>query len=369
MKNVLLQQLNNSDFQWLKTHGDRQQIPAQTVLVEQHHPVNNFYIILQGVLVATMAKNQNRMDRVFAALEEDQELMQEITRFEPGEMFGEISFSETSPSITTVKSLDNVLVLVLPAKQLRDKLEQDIGFAARFYRASAILLLDRFNYLVQLFLTDKIGQIPPLQDVPLIFGELSDSDVDWMISSGQLEELKAGEIIISAGRPVENLYFITQGTISVLVSEERKNPLSSIFAALENDQETQELLQREIAQMAKGNLVGELAILDTHLSFLTYVALENCTVLKIPRQKFLLKLEQDVGMAARFYRVVLMLLSQRLQNLSSRLGYGRTEYKVGQSLSEDRVYEDEIDVASMDNLTLGGARLDWMLKRLKLKAN
>ena len=46
MKNVLLQQLNNSDFQWLKTHGDRQQIPAQTVLVEQHHPVNNFYIIL-----------------------------------------------------------------------------------------------------------------------------------------------------------------------------------------------------------------------------------------------------------------------------------------------------------------------------------
>ncbi len=369
MKNVLLEQLNNSDLQWLKTHGERKQVPAETILIEQHHPINNFYIILKGVLVATVVKNQSRMGRIFAVLEEEQNLTQEIIRFKPGEMFGEMSFPKTSVSSTTIKSLENALVLVVPAKQLGDKLNQDLGFAARFYRAGAILLLDRFNSLVQLFLTQKMGYIPPIQDVPLIFGELSDSDVDWMIYSGQLEELQADEVIISAGRQVENLYVIMHGTISVLVSEEKKNLLNSIFMALENEQETDESLQRKIARISKGELVGELAFLDASLSSLTYIALENSTVFKIPRQKFLIKLEQDMGMAARFNRVVVMLLSERLQSLISRLGYGRVTYQIGQSLSENKLYEDEIDLATMDNLTLGGARLDWMLKRLKLKVN
>lgn len=369
MKDVLLQELNNSDFQWLKTNGEHQSVSAGTFLIKQHNPVKNLYIPLKGVLTATVDKSQSRMGRVFATLEEDQDMTQEIARFEQGEICGEMSFLEISHSSMTVKSLEDALVLVVPAEKLRSKLYQDLDFAARFYRASAILLLDRFNQILQRFLTRKMGSIPSLQDVPLIFGELSDSDVDWMLYSGQLEEVKADEIIISAGRQVESLYVILQGTISVSVSEEKKNPLSSIFAALESEQKTDESLKREIARLSKGELMGELAFLDTSLSSSTYVALENSTVFKIPRQKFLLKLEQDIGMAARFYRIVVMLLSERLQNLISRVGYGRVTYQTGQSLSENRLYEDEIDLATMDNLTLRGARFNWMLKRLKLKVS
>lgn len=80
----------------------------------------------------------------------------------------------------------------------------------------------------------------------------------------------------------------------------------------------------------------------------------------------ILKLQQDVGMASRFYRVIAKLMSGRVQGMISRLGFGKTSYSQGETLSQDTTYEDEIDLDVMDNLTLGGARFDWMLRRLKV---
>jgi hypothetical protein len=71
-----------------------------------------------------------------------------------------------------------------------------------------------------------------------------------------------------------------------------------------------------------------------------------------------------VGTAVRFYRVQSMLLSGRLQGLIARLGYGRNSYEIGQSLDVSTEYEDELSLDAIDNLTLGGARFDWMLRRL-----
>ena len=211
-----------------------------------------------------------------------------------------------------------------------------------------------------------MGQIAPLQDVPMIFGELSDSDVDWMLQKGHLEEVAADTVLIRAGEHVENLYILMQGTISVSVTEQKRNRLTSIFAALESDEETNETPGREIAHTSRGEIIGEMAALDSNISTATFRAVEDSLLLTIPRQQLLIKLQQDPGMASRFYRVVAILLSGRLQGLISRLGFGRSTYQVGQKLSQDISYEDEIDLDVMDNLTLGGARFDWMLKRLRV---
>jgi CRP-like cAMP-binding protein len=187
-----------------------------------------------------------------------------------------------------------------------------------------------------------------------------------MLGAGRLEEISDGEVLIRSGEQIENLYVILQGMIAISVKEEQPNRLTSLFAALESEEDTDESLEREIVRLSRGEIVGETLALDNPLSSFTLRALENSVLLRIPQRQLLVKLQQDVGMAARFYRVVAMLLSGRLQGLISRLGYGRSRYQLGQSLGQEAEYEDEIDLETMDNLTLGGARFDWMLKRLKV---
>jgi CRP-like cAMP-binding protein len=368
MTDILLEELSNSDIQWLKDIGQMQAINADTVLIQQQTRVNYLYIVMEGRFIATLTRHEGgRLGRAFAALEENQGLEQEIGQFATGEVLGEMTFLDITPAANAIKSAEDSVVLAIPSDELLEKLSRDFGFASRFYRAIAMLLLERFQSLVKLYLKRKLGQIAPLQDVPLIFGELNDSDVDWMLQKGYLENIPTETILINSGEQVENLYILLQGLVSVFVSEQKKNRLSSVFAALETeDQESSPPLGREIGQISRGEILGEIAAFDSHRSYSTIKTLENCSVLVIPRQQLLLKLQQDPAMAGRFYRVVAKLLSGRLQGLISRLGFGKSSYQVGQRLTPELQYEDELDLDVMDNLSLGGARFDWMLRRLKV---
>ena len=367
MIDTFLKQLSNSDVQWLKQNGHQQKIPRGEVLIEQKRSPNFFYLLISGELTGTISQNQGgRLGRAFAALEDERDLEQEIASFTPGEVVGKMPVVELTPAAMTVRAKETSALLAVPYERLTEQIEADLDFAARFYRAIAILLSERFGRLVQYILRPKRSQIPPLQDVPLIFGELSDSDVDWMLGVGRLEEVKAQQVLIRTGEQIENLYVILQGTLAVFAKEQQPNRLVSLFAALESDEETDESLATEIVRLERGEIIGEAITLDNPISTYTLRALEKSMLLRIPQRQLLVKLQQDVGTASRFYRVVAMLLSGRLQGLISRLGYGRSRYEIGQSLELDADYEDEIDLDTMDNLTLGGARFDWMLKRLKV---
>jgi bacteriocin-type transport-associated protein len=371
MIDTFLKQLSNSDIQWLKQNGHTQKIHAGEILINQVRSPDFFYLLISGELVASINQNQGGiLGRAFAALEEENDLQQEISRFTPGEVLGKMPVVELTPAMT-VKAAEDADLLAVPYEALRERIEEDFGFASRFYRAIAILLSERFERLVQYFLRPQMGQVAPLQDVPLIFGELNDSDVDWMLGVGRLEEISAQEVLIRTGEQIENLYVILQGTLAVFVQEQttNRNRLASLFAALETDvdnTEKDDSLEREIIRLYRGEIIGEAITLDNPMSTCTLRALEDSILLKIPQRQLLVKLQQDIGTASRFYRVAAMLLSGRLQGLISRLGYGRSRYQIGQSLSLEADYEDEIDLDTMDNLTLGGARFDWMLKRLRV---
>jgi bacteriocin-type transport-associated protein len=362
---IFLNQLSNSDIQWLKQNGHSRQIKSGNILIEQARSPNSFYLLIQGELAGSISQNQGgRLGRAFAALEDDLDLEQEIVRFSPGEVLGKMPAVELTAAVMTIRATEDSTVLAVAHEALRDRIAEDFGFAARFYRAIAMLLLERFSRLVQYFLRPKMGQAQPLQDVPLIFGELSDSDVDWMLGAGRLAEIETDRVLIRSGEQIEDLYIVLQGTLAVFVKEEKSNRLFNIFAALESDADTDTSLGREILTLYRGEIVGEAIALDNPTATATVKALENSILLRIPQQQLLLKLQQDVGAAARFYRVEAMLLSSRLQGLISRLGYGRSHYQPGASLDLAAKYEDELDFDTMDNLTLGGARFDWMLKRL-----
>lgn len=55
---------------------------------------------------------------------------------------------DTRPHSTTVQAAENSIVLAIPRQKLMSKLEQDSGFAVRFYRALASVLTDRLRNTV-----------------------------------------------------------------------------------------------------------------------------------------------------------------------------------------------------------------------------
>ena len=199
----------------------------------------------------------------------------------------------------------------------------------------------------------------------MLFGELSDSDVDWMISHSYLETVPPGTVLIRGGRAVEHIYVLIQGSASVSFKEETSTSLSRVFSLLESSDEL-DSPGYEIATSSVGEIIGETTLIDNRLTNYTFTTLEYSRVLVIDKQKLFVKLQQNNAIGARFYRLISILICARLQSLINRLGYGRSSYRVGQGLSPDIQYDDEIDLNLMDNLFLGGARFDWMLKRLKV---
>ena len=367
MTEVLIQQLNNSDINWMIANGSRQQLASNTILFRQQNSVNSLYIVLDGSLSATVKSNsESVLAGVSSALEDDSDLEQEIGCFSSGDVLGETSVLNLSPAATAVKATEKSTVLVLPRQKLLGKLRQDADFACRFYRAIAILQQNRFDQLIQQFIRRQNLKISPLQDIPLLFGELSDSDVDWIVRYSRVEEIAADTILIRENRPVETLYLLLRGTVSVAFNENSSSSFASVFSMLEKLEESDELPGYEIAQLTRGEITGEMALIDTRLSAYSFKALENLQVLAIDKQQLSIELQQNPAMGTRFLRAIAMLISAKMQALIGCIGYGESTYRMEESLSKNDRYADEIDVNMMDDLSLGGARFDWMLRRLKI---
>lgn len=141
MKKVLfiLNELNDEDIDWLVEVGRREEIPSGTVLIQEGLPVDTLYILLDGMLVVSISALAGK----------------QIARLATGEVVGEMSFIDARPPSATVKTLERSVVLAIPRLTLAEKLRQDIEFAARFYRALAILLSYRLRGTVKQLGQDK----------------------------------------------------------------------------------------------------------------------------------------------------------------------------------------------------------------------
>jgi CRP-like cAMP-binding protein len=91
----------------------------------------------------------------------------------------------------------------------------------------------------------------------------------------------------------------------------------------------------------------------------TVRALDDALVLAVPRAALSARLGADAAFAARFYRAVARLLSERLR-ASNRLRAGETS----PHLDETRQQSDELDVAGLDTVYLAGQRFERILRRL-----
>jgi CRP/FNR family cyclic AMP-dependent transcriptional regulator len=125
--------LEDEDVDWLISVGRRQELSPGSVVIQEGHPCDDIFLILDGLLAVSVATLDH----------------QPIAQLTSGEVVGEMSFVDGLPPSATVSAEQPSLVLAIACAQLRQKLLQDIWFAARFHRAMAILLSSRLRSTVK----------------------------------------------------------------------------------------------------------------------------------------------------------------------------------------------------------------------------
>jgi CRP/FNR family cyclic AMP-dependent transcriptional regulator len=131
MKKVLfiLGELTDDDIDWMIAISTQERVPAGTVLIQEGQLIDALYIVIDGNFTVSVQVLGDK----------------QVAHLSSGEVIGEMSFVDERPPSATVTAAVESLVLSIPREELAAKLQQDIGFASRFYRALAIFLSDRLR--------------------------------------------------------------------------------------------------------------------------------------------------------------------------------------------------------------------------------
>lgn len=175
-----------------------------------------------------------------------------------------------------------------------------------------------------------------------LIGGLTDDDLRWMINKAKVEKLPPGERLIYEGRPINALYFVMDGLLSVVIGAKE---------------------DRELAQISKGEVVGEVSFIDSRPPLATVKALETTEVLAISRFELNTKLHSDSKFASRFYQGLSLCLASRMRGTIRRLGYDNlTEYEIDQPETE------EFSEYTKEFLVLAQAKFDWLVQNMRYRS-
>ena len=173
----------------------------------------------------------------------------------------------------------------------------------------------------------------------IILGILDDGDLEWLIENGSAKQLQQGDYLLRQGIPVEAVYFLLTGTLSVEL--EKPQP-------------------RQLAEIESGEVVGEISLLDSRPSTASIRALDEALLLEIRHDALNPKLETDLGFQARLYRSLGMFLAQRMRSTILTLGYGEDR-------SEEEEEEiDEIEPQLLDGIERAAKRFELMVSKVKV---
>ncbi|KAA0256662.1 cyclic nucleotide-binding domain-containing protein [Acidobacteria bacterium ACD] len=124
----LLGILDDQDVEWMVRNGSRKEVPEGTAIIREGQPSEALFFVLSGEFGVTSGKMKGEISHVLE-----------------GEVVGEVSFVDSRPPSATVTAKRDSVVGAVPAAKLRRKLEEDAGFASRFYKSMAVTLADRLR--------------------------------------------------------------------------------------------------------------------------------------------------------------------------------------------------------------------------------
>ena len=168
---------------------------------------------------------------------------------------------------------------------------------------------------------------------------MDDEDLEWLIENGSAKQLQEGDYLLRQGIPVEAMYFLLTGTLSVEL--EKPQP-------------------RQLAEIESGEVVGEISLLDSRPSTASIRALDESLLLEIRHDALKPKLETDLGLQARLYKSLGMFLAQRMRSTILTLGYGEDRSE------EDEEEIDEIEPQLLDGIERAAKRFELMVSKVKV---
>lgn len=148
---IFLAELNNSDLDWMVRKSKKERLHTGMILISEDRKIDALYIVLSGLL------------SVFISSEDGDK---ELARISSGEIVGEISFIDDRPPLATVKAIAETEVLAISRMNLTKKLQEDMGFASRFYHGISLCLSDRMRGTVRLLGYGDDSQIKEAQNHP-----------------------------------------------------------------------------------------------------------------------------------------------------------------------------------------------------------
>jgi CRP-like cAMP-binding protein len=160
----ILGQLNDADVQWLAHNGTTRRLRNGEIIIREGQPIDALFVNLEGALSVTLEGNL------------------EVARLGAGEFVGEISFVDSAPPSATVKGVGSASVLEIKRADIQRKIDEDIGFSARFHRALAVFLADRLRAATRRLGYGKQGD---LSEGNVLADELDSTVLDSVSEAGE----------------------------------------------------------------------------------------------------------------------------------------------------------------------------------------
>jgi DMSO/TMAO reductase YedYZ molybdopterin-dependent catalytic subunit len=130
-----------------------------------------------------------------------------------------------------------------------------------------------------------------MKEVKYVFGALEEPDVEALLRIGTQQQLHVSDQLLTEGTHHDAIYLVLDGELSVSVKGRNA----------------------AVAYVGKGEIVGEMSLLESQPASATLSAITPVTVLRIPRDALEQNLAADPGFSLRFYRTLGKLLSHRLR--------------------------------------------------------
>ena len=149
----------------------------------------------------------------------------------------------------------------------------------------------------------------------IILGDLLDQDLIWLAKTGALRRMGKGDVLIHAGRDIDDLFIVTEGRFGVLVGSV------------------------EVAELGVGDVLGEMSFVEKRPPGATVSAKNAARVLAVPREALVAEFRRNEAFAARFYRALAVFLSDRLRSTTTGAD------------------ADELDEGLLDTIHVAGDRM------------
>jgi CRP/FNR family transcriptional regulator, cyclic AMP receptor protein len=174
-----------------------------------------------------------------------------------------------------------------------------------------------------------------MRKVLYILGQLNDSDIEWLARHGTRRRLADGDIIVREGEPIDALFITLSGQFRVSLGD-----------------------GTGVALLGVGEVVGEIAFVDSAPPSATVNAIGEASVLVLPQALLRRRLAEDQPFAARFYRALAVFLADRLRATNRMLGYDPRDRGDGTDAA------DELNIEVLDTLSQAGDRFTRLLQTL-----